>query len=104
MSVMMMRMKNGEDVVADVNLDKESTVTLKNPAVLMPMRDAGGGNMQMGFGPWIPFSASTNPEVEISREHILFTIEPNTDVANNYRQAFGSGVVVPETTTKQILT
>lgn len=103
MSVMMIRMKGGEDVVAEIT-EKEDTVVLKNPAVLMPMRDAGGGNMQMGFGPWIPFSASTNPEVEISREHILFTIEPNTDVANNYRQAFGSGVVVPETTTKQILT
>lgn len=103
MSVMMIRMKGGEDVVAEIT-EKEDTVVLKNPAVLMPMRDAGGGNMQMGFGPWIPFSASTNPEVEISREHILFIIEPNTDVANNYRQAFGSGVVVPETTTKQILT
>ena len=103
MSVMMIRMKGGEDVVAEIT-EKEDTVVLKNPAVLMPMRDAGGGNMQMGFGPWIPFSASTNPEVEISREHILFTIEPNTDVANNYRQAFGSGVVVPETTTKRILT
>ena len=103
MSVMMMRMKNGEDVVADIT-EKEDIVAMKNPAVLMPMGGAGGGNMQMGFGPWIPFSASQNPEVEISREHILFIIEPNSDVANNYRQAFGSGVVVPETTTKQILT
>ncbi len=103
MSVMMIRTMSGEDVVADIT-EKEDTVVLKNPAVLMPMRDTGGGNMQMGFGPWIPFSSSHSPEVEISREHILFIVEPNTDVANNYRSAFGSGVVVPETTTKQILT
>jgi len=104
MSVMLLRVTTGEDIVAEIK-ENENTITLENPAVLMPMRDAGGGNMQMGFGPWVPFAASSKVKVDIDREKVMFIIEPNSDIANNYRQAFGSGIVVPpKATTQQVLT
>jgi len=104
MSVMLVRLTTGEDIVAEI-IENENTVTFENPAVLMPMRDTGGGNVQMGFAPWVPFAASSKIKVEIDRDKVMFIVEPNSDIANNYRQAFGSGIVVPpKATTQQVLT
>ena len=92
MSIKLLRLKSGEDVVADID-ENEDTITLENPAQIGPMGDPRGGNVQMGFGPWVPFNKSKT--VEIPRDWVVFIIEPADDVVNNYRQAFGSGIVVP---------
>ena len=92
MSIKLLRLKSGEDVVADID-ENEDTITLENPAHIMPMGDPRGGNVQMGFGPWVPFNKSST--VEIPRDWVVFIIEPADDIVNNYRQAFGSGIVVP---------
>ena len=94
MSIKLLRLKSGEDVVADID-ENEDTVTIENPAVIMPMGDSRGGNVQMGFGPWVPFTS--DKQIEIPRDWIVFIVEPATDIVNNYRQAFGSGIVVPPT-------
>lgn len=92
MSIKLLRLKSGEDVVADID-ENEDTITLENPAQIGPMGDPRGGNVQMGFGPWVPFNKSKT--VEIPRDWVVFIIEPADDIVNNYRQAFGSGIVVP---------
>ena len=94
MAIKLLRLKSGEDVVAEVE-ESEDSVTLDNPAVIMPMGDPRGGNVQMGFGPWAPFSE--DKQLEISKDWVVFITEPSTDIVNNYRQAFGSGIVVPPT-------
>jgi len=93
MSIKLLRLKSGEDIVADID-ENEDTVTIENPAQIVPMGDPRGGNVQMGFGPWVPFS--DDKQIEISRDWIVFITEPAKDIVNNYRQAFGSGIVVPE--------
>ena len=92
MSIKLLRLKSGEDIVADID-ENEDTITLENPAQIGPMGDPRGGNVQMGFGPWVPFNKSKT--VEIPRDWVVFIIEPADDIVNNYRQAFGSGIVVP---------
>lgn len=95
MSIKLLRLKSGEDVVADID-ENEDTVTIENPAVIMPMGDPRqSGTVQMGFAPWVPFS--DDKQLEISKDWIVFITEPATDIVNNYRQAFGSGIVVPPT-------
>ena len=103
MSIRLLRLKSGEDIVADID-ENEEFITLENPAVLVPMGDPTGRNMQMGFGPWIPFVDGNRVEVTIPRDHVVFIVTPGKDIVNNYRQAFGSGIVVPEVTTKIPLT
>jgi hypothetical protein len=93
MSIKLLRLKSGEDIVADID-ENEDTVTIENPAQIMPMGDPRGGNVQMGFGPWVPFS--DDKQIEIGRDWIVFITEPAKDIVNNYRQAFGSGIVVPD--------
>ena len=92
MTIKLVRMKTGEDVVADID-ENEEFLTLENPAVLIPMGEPGE-QMQMGFGPWVPFNKSTT--VEIPRSHVVFVADPADDLKDNYRQAFGSGIAIPQ--------
>ena len=65
MNVKLLRLKSGEDVIADVTLvDTEDTIKITNPAILMPMgQQQPGGQMSMGFGPWAPFSEEKEFEI-----------------------------------------
>ena len=104
MNVKLLRLKSGEDVIADVTLvDTEHTIKLENPAILMPMGDPKGGQMQMGFGPWAPFS--DQKEFEIPRDWLVFISTPGKDLLNQYNSMFGSGIVLPDMKSgKQLLT
>ena len=104
MNVNLLRLKSGEDVIADVTLvDTEDTIKLENPAILMPMGDPKGGQMQMGFGPWAPFS--DQKEFEIPRDWLVFISTPGKDLLNQYNSMFGSGIVLPDMKSgKQLLT
>ena len=104
MTIKLVRLKSGEDLVADIDINTDA-VTLENPAMIMPVGNPGAdGQVQMGFGPWVPFAKSKT--FEVPREHVVFIAVPADDIVNNYRQMFGSGIVVPEVKvdTKQILT
>ena len=94
--IRLVRTRSGEDIVAEIEENGDVSVTLENPAQLMPMGSPNGQGMQMGFAPWIPFAGTAKVKVEIPRDYIVFIIEPAKDIVNNYRQAFGSGIVVPE--------
>ena len=104
MNVKLLRLKSGEDVIADVTLvDTEDTIKIENPAMLMPTGQQQGGHMQMGFGPWAPFSDDKN--FEIPRDWVGYISTPNKDLLNQYNQMFGSGIVVPDMKVgKQLLT
>ena len=105
MNVKLLRLKSGEDIIADVTLvDTEDTIKLENPAMLIPTGPSQGGQVQMGFGPWAPFS--DDKQFEIPRDWLVYISTPNSDLLNQYNQMFGSGIVVPDmkVDTKQLLT
>ena len=104
MNVKLLRLKSGEDVIADVTLvDTEDTIKLENPAMLIPTGPSQGGQMQMGFGPWAPFSDDN--KFEIPRDWLVYISTPGKDLLNQYNQMFGSGIVVPDMKVgKQLLT
>jgi len=78
-----------------VKLLKESAeyIIIKNPAMLMPV-GGQGQQMQMGMAPWMPFSEQN--EFEIPRDWLVVMSDVVKDIANNYNQIFGSGIVVPD--------
>ena len=105
MNVKLLRLKSGEDVIADVTLvDTEDTIKITNPAILMPMgQQLPGGQMAMGFGPWAPFSEEKH--FEMPRDWVGYISTPSKDLLNSYNQMFGSGIVVPDMKVgKQLLT
>ena len=104
MNVKLLRLKSGEDVIADVTLvDTEDTIKIENPAMLMPTGQSQGGHVQMGFGPWAPFA--DEQKFEIPRDWLVYISTPNKDLLNQYNSVFGSGIVVPDMKVgKQLLT
>ena len=93
MAIKLIRTKSGEDIVSDID-ERDDILVLDNPAMLIPMADGRGNQVQMGFGPWVPFTAEK--QIEIPRDWVVFITEPADDLKDNYRQAFGSGLVVPD--------
>ena len=89
MSVKILRLTSGEQLISDVTEKIEGGYTLKNPAMLIP---AGQG--QLGLAPWMPYADTQ--ALELPASEVSFVVEPVTDLKNEYSQAFGSGLVVPD--------
>jgi hypothetical protein len=102
MAVKLLRLKSGEDIVAEHVLGKiGQNITIENPAMLMPIGDGRGNQVQVGLAPWMPFSA--DKRFDIPGDWVLLLTEPAPDIVNNYNQAFGSGIVIPTVSTKSLL-
>ena len=83
------RLSTGEEIVAKVT-ENEDSYTLKSPAILIP-----AGRDQLAFGQWLPYS-DISDGLTISKQYVIFIVEPMTELANQYSTMFGSGLVVPE--------
>jgi hypothetical protein len=94
MAVKLLRLKSSEDIIGDVVSENSEFVTVSNPAMLMPMGDPRGGNVQVGLAPWLPFS--DQKDIDFPRDFILVITDAVQDIVNNYNQVFGSGIVVPQ--------
>ena len=101
MAVKLMRLKSGEDVVGEIVSENSEIIKVKNPAMIMPMSDGKGNQVQVGLAPWMPFSEAR--EFDLPREWVLLTTEPAQEIVNNYNQVFGSGIVVPQVNTAALL-
>ena len=103
MAVKLLRLKSGEDIVGEVVKENQEVIIISNPAMLMPVSHYSGrqDQIQIGLAPWIPFSEEK--EFKLPRDWILLTTTPAQDIVNNYNQAFGSGIVVPQVSSKTLL-
>ena len=102
MAVKLLRLKSGEDIVAEHVQGKiGQNITIENPAMLMPMSDGRGNQVQVGLAPWMPFSAEKR--FDGPGDWVLLLTEPAPDIVNNYNQVFGSGIVVPQVNTSALL-
>ena len=93
MNLKLLRLRSGEDVICEVLKESAEYIYIKNPAMLMPV-GSQGQQMQMGMAPWMPFSEQN--EFEIPRDWLVIMSDVVKDIANNYNQIFGSGIVVPD--------
>ena len=103
MVVKLLRLKSGEDIVGEIVKENEELITIRNPAILMPVNHSPGrqDQIQIGLAPWIPFSEEK--EFKLPRDWILLITTPAQDIVNNYSQVFGSGIVVPKVSSKTLL-
>jgi len=87
--VKIVRLTTGEELITKV-VENEDTVTIKNPAILIP-----AGKEQLAFGQWLPY-ADISGGITISKKYVIFIVEPQVELTNQYSTSFGSGLVVPE--------
>ena len=72
----LIRLTTGEEVIASIKEETETTVTIDEGILLIP---AGEG--RIGMVPFMPYSDGS--PIEISRASIMFMTNPNEDL---YRQ------------------
>ena len=88
MNIQIVRLNSGEEVLADVE-EKENSVLIKKPALILPT-----GQGSIGLMPWMPYS-DTEDGIEIKTSFVAFIVKPHDELMNEYSTAFGSGLVVP---------
>ena len=83
MTVKLIRMWSGEDVIDDLIKDEASSITITDPIVAVPSQQQG----QIAFAPWSPLSQKG--EIEISSKYIVYTTDPQPDIIEQYNSMFG---------------
>ena len=83
MTIKLIRMWSGEDVIADVIEENEYTITMENPIVAVPSQQPG----QIAFAPWSPLSEKGG--IEVTKKYVVYVTDPQSDVAEQHKQMFG---------------
>lgn len=97
MSIEILRLRSGEDIMCDVLEVGMISYKVENPAVVMPMGRDESGVMRMALSPWMPYS--TNTEFTIPFDFVVTTAKPTEDIEGSYAEMYGK-IITPK---KQIL-
>ena len=90
-NVKLFRIVTGEEVVAELLSEDEETVIIQNGLVVLP-----GANGTVGFAPWATVIDRENPEIAVSRNHIVYIVEVDFGIKKKYNELYGSKIVTPE--------
>ena len=83
MTVKLIRMWSGEDVITDVVEKTTDYYIIENPIVAVPSQHQG----QIAFAPWSPLSQKG--ELKITSKYIVYTTDPQPDIIEQYNSMFG---------------
>lgn len=89
-NVKLFRISTGEEVVAELVSETDTSVVMKNGLVVLPTGQGG-----VGFAPWTPVIDKDNPEVEVSKNFVVYIAEVDSQVKNKYNEIYGSKLVTP---------
>ena len=88
--VKLLRITTGEEVVAELLYETEETITVQNGLVVLPT------NTGVGFAPWATVISKEEPEITMSKRHVVYVAEVQEDVAKKYNEMFGSKLITPD--------
>ena len=89
-NVKLLRIVTGEEVIAELVSESDTTITVKNGLVVLPTQ---GG---VGFAPWATVIDQDKPEITVSHNHVVYMAEVSEDVTKKYNELFGSKLVTPD--------
>ena len=89
--VKLIRIVTGEEIIAEVLSETDDTITVQNGLVVLPSAQG------VGFAPWATVISKEEPEIEMSKNHIVYIVAVQEDVSKKYNEMFGSKIVVPQT-------
>jgi hypothetical protein len=87
--VKLLRIVTGEEVIAELISETEETITVQNGLAVLPT------NNGVGFAPWATVISKDNPEITISKTHLVYVAEVQEDVCKKYNEMFGSKLITP---------
>lgn len=88
MNVKLIRVVTGEEIVAEVVSETDDTITVQNALVVLPT------NNGVGFAPWATVISKDEPEIIVSRNHLVYVAEVQEDVSSKYKEMFGN-IITP---------
>lgn len=86
--VKLIRVITGEEIIAELVDWSDGMITVKNGLVVLP--NAQG----VGFAPWATVISKDEPEITMSRKHIIYVAEVQDDVSSKYKEMFGN-IITP---------
>jgi hypothetical protein len=94
MNVKLIRLRTGEMLLADTT-DNGGAYNLKKPAWIAQVKSG-----EFALVPWLPLAKED--AVDISKDNVIYCVEPETGIENEYNTAFGSGLVMPNSGVKPV--
>ena len=94
MTVKIIKLLTGEDILADVQLENVDPLVIKNPVriIVMPNKiDPKTPNI--GFAPWAEFS--DDKTFTLDKAHIVAIMNPIKEFVNQYSSMFGGILINP---------
>ena len=88
--VKLLRIVTGEEVIAELLSEDDNTITVQNGLVVLPT------NTGVGFAPWATVISKEEPEITMSKRHVVYVAEVQEDVAKKYNEMFGSKLITPD--------
>ena len=88
--VKLLRIVTGEEVIAELVSEDDTTITVKNGLVVLPT------NNGVGFAPWATGIDTDNPDITMSKQHVVYVAAVQEDVSKKYNQMFGSKLITPD--------
>jgi len=84
MTVKLIRMWSGEDVITDVVEKTTDYYIIENPIVAVPSQQQG----QIAFAPWSPLLAKGSG-IEVTKKYVVYEADPQEDIIEQYNSMFG---------------
>ena len=84
MTVKLIRMWSGEDVITDVVEKTTDYYIIENPIVAVPSQQQG----QIAFAPWSPLLAK-GKGIEVTKKYVVYEADPQEDIVEQYNSMFG---------------
>ena len=85
MTVKLIRMWSGEDVVADLIEEKSDSIVITNPIVAVPHGQQG----QIAFAPWSPIMSKDGKGLEVTKKYVVYINDPQEEIIEQYNSMFG---------------
>ena len=83
MTVKLIRMWSGEDVIADIIEEDTDSITITDPIVAVPSQTQG----QIAFAPWSPLLQKD--KLEVTKKYIVYIGDPQEEIIEQYNSMFG---------------
>ena len=84
MTVKLIRMWSGEDVIADIVEDNSDSIVITDPIVAVPSPQQGN----IAFAPWSPLLAKGSG-IEVTKKYVVYEADPQSDIVDQYNSMFG---------------
>jgi hypothetical protein len=94
MNIKLIRLQNGEDLIADV-VKEGAALTLENPCMVYIRQNPTNTAASIGITKWMPYSDAK--QFTIDNKWIVVITDPAEDLKGEYNKAFGSGIITPPT-------